>query len=98
MNNVIISFKDKLTKAIFGDEKVSKVEKKLLKKARIRLDLLDNAERLEDMYFPPSNKFHALEGFNPARFAIRVDRQWRISFEWDEENGNAHNVCFEDYH
>ena len=87
-----------LTKSVFEKEKVQTMDKHLLKKAQIRLDLLDNAEVLEDLYFPPSNKFHALEGFNPTRYAIRVDRQWRITFEWDENNGNALDVCFEDYH
>jgi hypothetical protein len=38
------------------------------------------------MYFPPSNKFHKLQGFQPNRYAIRVSEQWRISFEWQDEH------------
>jgi proteic killer suppression protein len=68
----------------------------LVKKAKRRLDFLHDAVDLEDMYFPPSNKFHSLEGFNPTRYAISVDKQWRITFQW--RDGNAYEVLFEDYH
>ncbi|MDY6994244.1 MAG: type II toxin-antitoxin system RelE/ParE family toxin [Pseudomonadota bacterium] len=55
------------------------VEAKLLKKARLRLQYLHAAIRFEDLYFPPSNKLHALRGFTPTRYAIAVDKQWRIT-------------------
>ncbi len=58
--------------------------------------MLNRAIQLEDLYFPPSNKFHALSGYEPARYAICIDKQWRITFEWHE--GDAYNVLFEDYH
>jgi proteic killer suppression protein len=56
---------------------------------------LNRAIQPEDLYFPPSNKFHAPSGYEPARYAICIDRQWRITFEWHE--GDAYNVLFEDY-
>lgn len=93
---MIKSFYDKRTEDIFNDRRVQRLDNKLIKKARRRLELLNAAVRLEDMYFPPSNQLHALEGFNPTRYAIRVDTQWRITFEWHE--GDAFDVHFEDYH
>ena len=68
----------------------------LIKKARRRLALLNRAVQLEDLYFPPSNKLHSLSGYIPTRYAISIDKQWRITFEWHE--GDAHDVLFEDYH
>ncbi len=60
------------------------------------MEILNGATRLEDMYFPPSNRFHTLEGFQPTRYAVWVNNQWRITFEW--QDGHAFVVCFEDYH
>jgi proteic killer suppression protein len=93
---MIKSFCDKKTEDIFNGRRVPRVDGKLAAKARRRIELLNAAVRLEDMYFPPSNQFHALQGFNPTRYAIRVNQQWRITFAWHE--GNAFDVCFEDYH
>lgn len=93
---MIKSFKGKITEPIFYNKRVKGLGLQLVKKAKRRLDFLDATVDLEDLYFPPSNKFHALEGFNPTRYSISVDRQWRITFEWKE--GNAYEVLFEDYH
>ncbi len=93
---VITTFRDKRTAAIFNGKSVKGVDAKLIKKARMRLQYLHAAIMLEDLYFPPSNKLHALQGFTPTRYAIAVDKQWRITFEWRDHN--AFEVCFEDYH
>ena len=93
---MIKTFHDDITEAIFNGEKVRGIDKSLLKRARRRLELLNAATKLEDLYFPPSNNFHALQGFNPTRYAISVNKQWRISFEWREEN--SFDAYFEDYH
>ncbi|MDM8521830.1 type II toxin-antitoxin system RelE/ParE family toxin [Desulfococcaceae bacterium HSG8] len=93
---MIKSFKDKITKNIFYSKHIKNVSTHLVKKAKRRMDFLHEAVDLEDMYFPPSNKFHSLEGFTPTRYAICVDKQWRITFEW--QDGNAYEVVFEDYH
>ncbi|RLC11007.1 MAG: hypothetical protein DRI57_19525 [Deltaproteobacteria bacterium] len=93
---MIKSFKDKNTEKIFNAKRIKYLDDKLAKKVRRRLDFLNDAVDKEDMYFPPSNKFHSLEGFTPTRYAIRVDRQWRITFEWHD--GDAYEVTFEDYH
>ncbi len=68
----------------------------MAKKARKQLDRVNAATRLEDLYFPPSNHFESLTGFNPTRYSIRINKQWRISFEW--QGNDAFNVLFEDYH
>jgi len=94
---MIISFRDRKTEKLFNGEPVSKLNEKLAQKDRRRLELLNAAQKIEDLYFPASNKFHALEGFNPKRYAVWVNKQWRISFIWEESN-NAIDVYFEDYH
>ncbi|EKD52174.1 MAG: plasmid encoded proteic killer toxin HigB [uncultured bacterium] len=93
---MIASFKDSNTKTIFDGESLRGLDKQLLKKARRRLELLNAAVKIEDLYFPPSNQFHKLGGNQSGRYAVRVDERWRVTFEW--ANGNAYEVCFEDYH
>ncbi len=93
---MIQTFRDTRTEDIFHGKHVRGIEVKLIKKVRRRLELLNAAVKVEDLYFPPSNKFHALQGFSPTRYAIWVNNQWRISFEWREDN--AFDVYFEDYH
>ncbi|BAP56884.1 plasmid encoded proteic killer toxin HigB [Thioploca ingrica] len=93
---MIISFRDKKTEIIFNGEPVRGIDKNLANKIRRRLELLNAAQKISDLYFPPSNRFHVLEGFEPRRYAIWVNNQWRISFVWGD-NG-VYDVYFEDYH
>jgi proteic killer suppression protein len=68
----------------------------LIKKAVIQLDLLNRAGRIEDLYFPPSNHFEALSGDLSGYYSIRINRQWRIVFRWND--GNAEEARIMDYH
>ena len=47
-----------------------------------RLEALDHAESLTDLYVPGFN-FHALQGI-PTRYSIHVNGPWCITFEWEE--------------
>jgi proteic killer suppression protein len=93
---MILSFSDKVTEALFVSGKHRRVPDRIAIRAKQQLDLLDAAVRLEDLYFPPSNRFERLAGTNPRRYSIRVTRQYRVSFEWSRKD--AENVRFEDYH
>jgi proteic killer suppression protein len=89
---VINSFADETTRLIWEGTPVRRVPVELQKQALKRLSYLNQAKRLEDLYTPPSNHFHAVG----KRFAIRVNLQWRITFSWTE--AGAADVLFEDYH
>jgi len=93
---MIKTFRDKNTEKIYSGERFKGISTDLAKKARRRLAILNRAIQLEDLYFPPSNQFHALSGYTPTRYAIAVDKQWRITFEWHE--GDVYDAFFEDYH
>jgi proteic killer suppression protein len=93
---MILSFSDKVTEALFVLGKHRRVPDQVAVRAKQQLDLLDATVRLEDLYFPPSNRFERLAGANPRRYSIRVTRQYRVTFEWDGKD--AENVRFEDYH
>lgn len=93
---MILSFSDKMTEALFTSGKHRRAPDQVAIRAKQQLDLLDAAVRLEDLYFPPSNRLERLAGTNPRRYSIRVTRQYRVTFEWNGKD--SENVRFEDYH
>jgi len=60
------------------------------------LEILDAAERVEDLRIPPSNRLEKLSGSRKGQYSIRINDQWRICFEWRE--GDAYEVEITDYH
>ena len=49
-----------------------------------------------DLKVPPGNRLHALSGDRKGEYAISINDQWRICFEW--RDGNAYRVEIADYH
>jgi proteic killer suppression protein len=64
--------------------------------AKRRLDLLAAAPSLQDLAVIRSNHLEALAGDRTGRHSIRVNRQWRICFEWKGADG--WDVEIVDYH
>lgn len=60
-----------------------------------KLDMLDAAERVDDLRAPPGNRLEKLRGDRAGQWSIRVNDQWRICFRWDE---GAHDVEIVDHH
>ncbi len=58
--------------------------------------VLHAAPSLEALRLNPGNKFHALGGNRKGQWAISINAQWRICFEW--RDGNAYQVQIIDYH
>ena len=61
-----------------------------------KLDVLNAADRLEDLREPPGNRLEALKGDLAGYYSIRVNDRWRIIFRW--EDNNAYDVSVTDYH
>lgn len=64
--------------------------------ARRRLQLLDEAERLEDLTGLASIGLHQLRGNRKGQWAISAGGPCRITFEF--RDGHAWNVEIVDYH
>ena len=95
---MIKSFADKKTKAMHSGEAVQGIAADVQKKALRRLRYLDAARVLNDLIVPPSNALKKLKGKLKDFYSIRVNKQWRIIFKWDDEKGGASEVEFTDYH
>jgi proteic killer suppression protein len=59
------------------------------------LSILESGESLGDLDVP-GFRFHALKGFDPRRYSMRVTGNWRVTFAW--QDGIASAVDLEDYH
>jgi proteic killer suppression protein len=59
------------------------------------LSILESAEGIGDLDVP-GYRFHALKGFDPRRYSMRVTGNWRVTFAW--QDGAANAVDLEDYH
>ncbi len=94
--DMIKSFADRETERIFQRERSRRLPPMIQQRARIKLEVLDAAEALEDLRIPPSNHLEALSGDRRGQHSIRINEQWRICFIWRE--GNAYEVAITDYH
>lgn len=62
-------------------------------KANEVLDALDAAEELRDV---AHYDLESMSGDREGQFSLRINRQYRVCFEWDEPD--AHRVEIVDYH
>lgn len=92
---MIRSFRDKDTEALYSGRRVRRFES-FAAQAERRLQTLDSATGLEDLAGLPSNRLEGLGGDRMGQYSIRVNRQWRICFEWREDG--PHEVEIVDYH
>ena len=58
--------------------------------------MLSAATRLEDLRALPGNRLEKLTGDRAGQWSIRVSRQWRLCFRW--EDGHTYDVELVDYH
>ena len=93
---MIKSFANKRTAAIFKGLYVKGVAGDLQRRVHVKLLLIEHAIDVGDLRTPPGNKLEKLSGDRRGEYSIRVNRQWRICFKW--EDGNAENVEMVDYH
>ena len=93
---MIKSFADKRSAALFIGQTPKGVAVDLVRRAHIKLLLLDAALDISDLRIPPGNRLEALQGDRNGQHSIRINDQWRLCFVW--QNGNAHHVEFCDYH
>jgi len=91
---VIENFKDKDTERLFNGQRVAKFEP-VERRARRKLRLLDLVVSLKELNIP-SNRLEKLRGDRQDQYSIRINRQYRICFNWFDDN--ACDVQVVDYH
>lgn len=92
---MIVSFGSKQTEQIWNGIRVKKMPLDIQNIGRRKLRMLNNSQDLVDLRVPPSNRLEKLTGDLNGFYCIRINKQWRIIFKWD--NGNASEVEIIDY-
>lgn len=97
---MIKTFADAETEAIWdGDESKRarrRLPSELWKVAQDKLDMLNAAETLEDLRWPPGNRPERLRGDRRGQWSIRINSRYRICFQFDA--GDVFGVEIVDYH
>ncbi len=93
---MILSFGDKLTRAVFERIYVKAFSPEIQRAALRKLEILNAALSLNDLRVPPGNRLEKLSGGREGQHSIRINDQYRVCFEWKE--GNAYDVEIADYH
>lgn len=93
---MIKSFADKETEKLFQRKVSRKLPQHIQRKGRMKLAILDAAEKLQDLKIPPGNQLEKLFGDRKDQHSIRINQQWRICFVW--QGGDAYEVEIVDYH
>ena len=97
---MIITFKDRGTEDIFNGVQSRAARKAcpttLVRSARGKLFVLDDAATIEDLRAPPGNMLEAMKGDRRGQHSIRINRQYRICFEWTA--AGPRDVEIVDYH
>jgi len=93
---MIKSFGDRESEKIWEGLYSSKLPNEMQRVARRKLRMINNAHTINDLRIPPANRLKKLKGSLKNLYSIRVNNQWRITFQW--KNQNAEQVKIQDYH
>ena len=90
---MIVGFRDDWLRAFFVDDVRSRnIPSDLVARLFRKLQMIDDAATDQDLRVPPSNHFEKLLGNLAGFHSIRVDKQWRLVFQWDGGRGEANGV------
>jgi toxin HigB-1 len=93
---MIISFGSRETEKIWNGIRVKKIPLEIQSAGRRKLRMLNNSQNITDLQIPPSNRLEKLSGNYKDFYSIRINKQWRIIFKWNQ--GNAEQASIIDYH
>lgn len=95
---MIVGFRHKWLLDFFADDQrcrqiPSDLETRLFRK----LQMIDDATNDLDLRVPVSNHFEKLRGNLDGYHSIRVNKQWRLIFQWDGTSGEASDLYLDDH-
>ena len=90
-------FVDNETERVFSGLTSRRLPPDIQRRARMRLQRVVAAARLSDLRLPPSHRLERLRGDREGQYSIRINDQWRVCFNWTDEEG-ATRIEIIDYH
>ena len=92
---MIVSFIHKGLERFYKTGKVSGIQPNHVKKLRLILSNMDQAETIDDMDLP-GLRLHELKGGRKGVWSVTVSGNWRITFRFTGKDIEI--VNYEDYH
>jgi proteic killer suppression protein len=93
---VIKSFGNKETERVYRRDYVKKLPAEIQQASLRKLRMLNNTKSMQDLQSPPGNRLEKLKGDRGGQYSIRVNEQWRVCFEW--KDNDAYEVEITEYH
>lgn len=90
----IRSFADRDTETVWRDRRVRRFHG-VQAQAKRRLNVLNAVTTLDDLRNNPGARLHRLRGDREGQWAIAINEQYRVVFDW---NDGPTNVEITDYH
>lgn len=90
----IRSFADEDTETVWLDRRVRRFQG-VQAQAKRRLNVLNPVTTLDDLRNNPGARLHRLRGDREGQWAIAINEQYRVVFDW---NDGPTNVEITDYH
>jgi toxin HigB-1 len=90
-------YRDKRTQDFANGKRIKEFQA-FERQAYKRLEILEAAPHKKALMRLPSNRFEALGGTRQGQYSIRINQQWRICFEWPDEEPEPFNIEITDYH
>ena len=94
---MILGYRDRKTRA-FAEGRSVRPFQGFESQAARRLTILNAAPSLDTLRSLPGNRLEALGGDRAGQYSIRINRQWRLCFEWPDGQAGPDNVEIVDYH
>ena len=93
---MIGSFREKQLQRFWKEDRKHGIPTGIGSVLRRKLVMIAAATVLTDLRSPPSNHLERLRGDRKGQHSIRVNRQWRLVFQW--QDGEAYEIKLVDYH
>ena len=90
----IRSFADRDTERVWLNQRVRRFQA-IQAQAKRRLNVLNAVVSLDDLRKNPGARLHRLQGDRAGKWAVAINAQYRIVFDWDD---GPTNVQITDYH
>lgn len=92
---MIQTFRHKGLRRFFESGSATGIQPHHANRLRMLLVALDTAQSIEDMDIP-GFRLHPLKGAERGRWAVWVNGNWRVTFEF--RDGHTYILDYEDYH
>ena len=94
---MILSYRDRQTERFASGEFVAAFQG-FERQAERRLSILNAAPSLDTLRVLRGNRLESLRGSRAGEYSIRINRQWRICFTWNQGEPGPSDVEIVDYH